>query len=357
MKDYYEILGVPPNASKAYIKEVFRKLAHIYHPDKGGNERKFKEINEAYQTLSDDRKRAEYDSHLRQPNGDRQPNPERSYKETVTESPKAERIYDVSNKIKSSKWNAFLLKDNEVEEYLADGIHIQNDGFLSGFSREKRNDNARRSKRWNSLLNQRTINISNEYTRHITIPLEKEIVSAIVKSTKNNDSFQQKLEELIENEKKESGDIVACFPLVDEGWSGKVLFITTNGICFMVVNEGNLRFNLMGGLAQTLGPIGVGIGHLVGSLVHKHRINKIQQTFIRLATTYSACLLARCFPGSQYVPYNMINVLKYDEKMDSANSVINFVYANGRQEFFKVTRDMMLEIVKILSGDNPPRHG
>ncbi len=62
MKDYYNILGVDRNASQEEIKKAFRKLAHKYHPDKeGGDEEKFKEINEAYQVLSDEKKRAQYD--------------------------------------------------------------------------------------------------------------------------------------------------------------------------------------------------------------------------------------------------------------------------------------------------------
>lgn len=61
-KDYYEVLGVNKGASKDEIKKAFRKLAHEYHPDKGtGNEAKFKEVSEAYATLSDDNKRAQYD--------------------------------------------------------------------------------------------------------------------------------------------------------------------------------------------------------------------------------------------------------------------------------------------------------
>jgi molecular chaperone DnaJ len=63
-KDYYHILGVEKGATKDDIKKAFRKLAHQYHPDKqGGNEAKFKEINEAYQILSDDGKRATYDTY------------------------------------------------------------------------------------------------------------------------------------------------------------------------------------------------------------------------------------------------------------------------------------------------------
>ncbi|OGI99416.1 hypothetical protein A3H53_01365 [Candidatus Nomurabacteria bacterium RIFCSPLOWO2_02_FULL_40_10] len=62
MRDYYEILGVGKGASTEEIKKAYRRLAHKYHPDKaGGNEEKFKEINEAYQVLSDNGKRSQYD--------------------------------------------------------------------------------------------------------------------------------------------------------------------------------------------------------------------------------------------------------------------------------------------------------
>lgn len=63
MKDYYKILGVDKKASTDEIKKAFRKLAHKYHPDKGGDEKKFKEASEAYQILSDEKKRAEYDTY------------------------------------------------------------------------------------------------------------------------------------------------------------------------------------------------------------------------------------------------------------------------------------------------------
>lgn len=64
-KDYYEILGVDRNATEAEIKKAYRKLARQYHPDiNPGNkaaEARFKEINEAYEVLSDKEKRAKYD--------------------------------------------------------------------------------------------------------------------------------------------------------------------------------------------------------------------------------------------------------------------------------------------------------
>jgi molecular chaperone DnaJ len=65
MKDYYKILGVPPDASDEEIRKAYYKLAHKYHPDKGGDEKKFKEINEAYRVLSDKEKRAQYDRYGR----------------------------------------------------------------------------------------------------------------------------------------------------------------------------------------------------------------------------------------------------------------------------------------------------
>lgn len=61
-KDYYQILGLEKNATQDEIKKAYRKLAHKYHPDKkGGDEAKFKEVNEAYSVLSNNQKRAQYD--------------------------------------------------------------------------------------------------------------------------------------------------------------------------------------------------------------------------------------------------------------------------------------------------------
>lgn len=66
-KNYYEILEVDDAASSDEIKKAFRKMAVQFHPDSpGGNEVKFKEINEAYQTLSNDEKKAKYDFEKRQ---------------------------------------------------------------------------------------------------------------------------------------------------------------------------------------------------------------------------------------------------------------------------------------------------
>src|SRR6187402_719587 len=64
-RDYYETLGVQKTASEDEIRSAFRKLARLYHPDvakdKKTAEEKFKEINEAYEVLSDPEKRKRYD--------------------------------------------------------------------------------------------------------------------------------------------------------------------------------------------------------------------------------------------------------------------------------------------------------
>ncbi|RLF38549.1 MAG: hypothetical protein DRN12_08255, partial [Thermoplasmata archaeon] len=67
--NYYEILGIKQDATQKQIKDIYRKLSLIYHPDKGkglgvDGEQRFREIKEAYETLIDPDKRREYDKKI-----------------------------------------------------------------------------------------------------------------------------------------------------------------------------------------------------------------------------------------------------------------------------------------------------
>ncbi|NDG30409.1 J domain-containing protein [bacterium] len=64
--NYYDILGVPQQASQQEIKTAYRKLAMEHHPDRGGNESHFQKISQAYETLSDANKKHQYDQQLNQ---------------------------------------------------------------------------------------------------------------------------------------------------------------------------------------------------------------------------------------------------------------------------------------------------
>jgi len=68
-KDYYKILGVSKDVEQDTLKKAYRALSKEHHPDHGGDEERFKEINEAYSTLSDPEKRKDYDNPMRQMGG------------------------------------------------------------------------------------------------------------------------------------------------------------------------------------------------------------------------------------------------------------------------------------------------
>nr|WP_279230626.1 DnaJ domain-containing protein [Criibacterium bergeronii] len=93
MKNYYEVLGLRQNATKDEIKKSYRALAMKYHPDVNSgdvdSEKKFREINEAYETLKDDKKRAEYDNKLSQSqfSEKEKSNSKQSNKQTVYDKP------------------------------------------------------------------------------------------------------------------------------------------------------------------------------------------------------------------------------------------------------------------------------
>lgn len=74
-KNYYESLGVDKNATQDDIKKAYRKMAVKHHPDKGGDEEKFKEVSEAYNVLSDEQKKSNFDRYGSAEGGGFQGNP------------------------------------------------------------------------------------------------------------------------------------------------------------------------------------------------------------------------------------------------------------------------------------------
>ena len=73
--DYYQVLGVPKTATADEIKRAYRKLAAVHHPDRGGDTAKFQDIQAAYDVLSDEGRRAQYDAFGNAPRGSPQAGP------------------------------------------------------------------------------------------------------------------------------------------------------------------------------------------------------------------------------------------------------------------------------------------
>ena len=103
-------------------------------------------------------------------------------------TPVTKKTYDIVDKIKSSKWNAFLVKGSELEEYISDGISSKDTGIISRFSKAVRDDNDRRNKRLVELLKQRTYNIDAEYLKHNKTKPKKSIILAV---TGRNSGFKE----------------------------------------------------------------------------------------------------------------------------------------------------------------------
>jgi len=367
MKNFYEILGIDKSASKSEIREVYHKLAHIYHPDKGGNEKKLKEINEAYEILSDDAKRAEYDLLLKQFNFTKSQKNSESPATSGTSirveeyaHPKAstQKKYPVEYKIKEAKWNAFLLKRNEVDEYLADGVQPVR-GLFNMFSKAKRDDETRRLQRLTDLFRQRSCNDNKNRINN----LYENIVCAIlgINSKKNRltDSDKEKLQELINIGKYESGEIIYYYPIsnVSTGVSpggllanscieNGLLFLTTKGICFVAIEEKQSDYLTIFTLStlNVAGPLAaLGTVFFKNSILG-HKVNKKQQKIIELAYIYSPYLLVECFKQlsnidpkkcnnqqCEFIPYRGINALIYSNA--EGDGSIELIYHNGKQIF------------------------
>jgi len=291
-------------------------------------------------------------------------------------------IYETTNKIKSSKWNAFLLKEDELEEYLADGINTPTGGLFSRFSKENRENNERRNSRMVELLNLRKCQISEDYFKKNVVKPDKKIISMVIEPTKNifnrgvssvfkktikaDDPLNIKLQELITEGKKESGDMVAFYPvsvIQNKMEKNGVLFITTNGICFVATNADLtttiLPYAAVSAVGPAFGAIAAGVSAIAAKYIaHSavdYNMNKEQKKIIELAYKYSPCLIAKCFEGCQFIPYNIINALIYGKNTKENNFLLRCIYENVNKGVgFEVIHKVMIEIIEKLSGDNPP---
>ena len=115
--DYYEILGLEKKCSKEDIKSSYIKLAKKHHPDKGGSEAIFKKVSEAYNILSDRKKRLNYDNNYILETYDTYTNPYDIFEEIIKKS-------DIIHQ--ESMVNNYLFEDYELEDNPDDSVFFNN---------------------------------------------------------------------------------------------------------------------------------------------------------------------------------------------------------------------------------------
>lgn len=291
------------------------------------------------------------------------------------------KTYDIENKIKSTKWNAFLLQQNEYEEYLTDGISVS-ESLFSRFSKAKKENDIRRNKRAEDLLNHRVSQTGgsnltyNTYIPDITIEdtakLSEFATSVSKKGREDSDPVDIKIQEFIKKGKELSGDIVTYYPVsvvystINLERENGVLFITTKGLSFVSTkkNNGSLQY-LPYAVVSALGPIGAvaaGVGAIAGKIisdsVKNYKFSKEQQKIIEFAKVCSPCLFGALFAGDgQFIPYDIINALIYNIGSKEKNGFLTCIYRNIHMRvIFEMDQNIINEIIRELSGDTPPKY-
>lgn len=129
-RNYYEILGVNSDATSAELKSAYRKLARIYHPDIAGESgvEKFKEITEAYETLSDETKRKRYDIlrgifNYNKSTADK--NTQKEAQKAYRQTQKQEEIIKEANKNKTTQKNTTAQDFSNILNDFIDGFKSQ----------------------------------------------------------------------------------------------------------------------------------------------------------------------------------------------------------------------------------------
>ncbi len=287
---------------------------------------------------------------------------------------KESKNYEVIDKIKSSSWNAFLLTEEEIEEYISDGVYFLDKGLLSRFSKENREKEAIRNKRYVDLISQRVVVLDKEYIKYHQEKIRKNIVTYIINSIKSKPLFgvfgqnlssifeksiddnDKDFQELISKEKKISGNIMKLYPIDIYRSNSKnkgVLFITTKGIAFVsAINESDANVGSLAGY-QTLGVLGAVGMKIIADKLHNQTVNKEQQKIIDTVNKYSPSLVAKCINESRFIPYDKINALVYYSKEEEkTESKIYFIYDYEKRVDIIISKEMKTDLIKNLSERN-----
>ncbi|ETB64123.1 TPA: zinc ribbon domain-containing protein [Candidatus Nomurabacteria bacterium] len=286
------------------------------------------------------------------------------------------KTYKAEEQIKSSKWNSFLLNTKDVEEYLKDGVNDSHSEFLYLFSKSKRENNERRNKRMLELLNLRKCEINDSYYDNNVKPIDKKIISLILNKDKGlfskdvssylNKETDEKnivIKKMIFDGNIESGEIILSCPVFTsiEYNEKAVLFITERGLGFIKINNDDVSsisvpYAIASAAGPLLGIVATGIATIAGKYiadsVNNFKIDKNQQKVIDLVNQYSISLTAKCFNGSQFVPFSTINALLYGDYKKGYKS-IRLLYENVRKDFNFIIEDHVWDCVfGLLSKEN-----
>ena len=128
-QNYYQRLGLQKNASEEEIKGAYRKLAFEHHPDKGGDPKKFKKIDEAFQALKDSEKRKTYDKNIERETSQKYEKPKNNFREEIKTKDKPKRESGRSPKSESRKFDRMgRMLPKEEEETEEETIRETSDG-------------------------------------------------------------------------------------------------------------------------------------------------------------------------------------------------------------------------------------
>jgi curved DNA-binding protein CbpA len=220
-RNYYDILGIRNDANNEQIREIYKKLSLIYHPDIGKHlgvdgEKKFREIKEAYETLMDPKKRSEYDKSLSQPH----------IKNKITKINKS----NIKNKFWSEQEDNFLI--NKFMNYIDEELAISNI-----FNNKSKNDIKRRREDLGLIRPKMVKRVRNQIrTQRIAFKLQQnQIISGKIQVSGGNNDIIFGVFDFPKNMSSK------LYPYNKERVTGMKIFSysisSTGNVCFYFSNE------------------------------------------------------------------------------------------------------------------------